>query len=204
MIYRSSVSFSYVQSCIAISYAYDPSKYPYPFVYQESKTRLAIVILADSLFQCLDLQSNHPRPVSAESEITTKEPEARVSALAPQGPDFALLIKAPDILDLIRELVAEDTSGLSAHVFVAGSKDDFVGRQFGAVCKFQAVGLDLGDLLTLLDLNLAVDDQLTGANIDIVSTSTLEAGESLQSALLYQEMTGNRLMYNKDGRSLKV
>lgn len=119
---------------------------------------LTIAILTDTLLESLDLQSNHSRPVSAQSKITSEEPETRMSSLAPHGSDLALFIESPNILDLVGQLVTKDVSSLRSHVLVAGGEDDLVCWKFGTICEFQAVGLDFCDFLALLDLDFAVDN----------------------------------------------
>ena len=97
-----------------------------------------------------------------------------MSRPSPHGTQFSLLVESPDIFDAVRDLVSEDFPCCPSHVLIPSRKDNLISFKFRPVCKDKAVGLDLADLLTLLDLDLAIDDELAGSYVDVVATTTLE------------------------------
>ena len=96
---------------------------------------------------------------------------------APHCAQLALLVKAPNIPDTIRNLISKDLPGGPTHVFVPCREYDFVGFQFATISEQQSMRLDLCDLLPLLDFDLAVYDKLTSPNINVVSTTSLKVSE---------------------------
>ena len=60
------------------------------------------------------------------------------------------------------------------HVLVAGGEDNFVRCQLCAVREQETMRFDLFNFLALLDFDLAVNDQLRSANIDVVPAPSLE------------------------------
>jgi len=102
------------------------------------------------------------------------EPKARVPAVPPDGAHLSFLVPAPDIAHAAGELVSKYGARLRPHVGVARGEDDFVGFDLGSVGKPYAVWQDGGHLLSLFDLNLAIDNELRSANVDVVPSATLE------------------------------
>ena len=122
---------------------------------------------------------------------------------APHGSELALVVETPDVLknqklafvddlsewsvpllrigliittylDSIAKLVTKDFARGPTHVLVPSREDDFVGREFSAVGEKEGTGLDLADFLALFDFDLAVDDKLGGADINVVASAALE------------------------------
>ena len=135
---------------------------------------LLILIPTNTHLERLDLQRQHAAVVPTQREVAAEEPEARVARLAPHGAQLALRVEPPDVLDAVRERVAKDGARLRAHVLVARREDDLVRRQLGAVGEPDRVRQHLGDLLALLDFDLAVDDELRGPDVDVVAPAALE------------------------------
>ena len=135
---------------------------------------LLILIPHNPLLQSLDLQRNHPRKIPTKCQIAPKEPKPRMARPPPHGPQLALLVEPPHILDPFRQLVAEDLPRRAPHVLVSRRENDLVGRQFRAVGKGQRVWVDGRDFLPLLDVDFAVGDERGGADVDIIPAATLE------------------------------
>lgn len=96
-------------------------------------------------------------------------PESRVPRVSPERAELARLVEAPNVPQPICHLVAENDARLRAHVLVARREDDLVGFEFRSIGKLEAVGEDLSDFLALLDFDFAVDDELGGADVDVVA-----------------------------------
>ncbi len=92
----------------------------------------------------------------------------------PHGAQLPFLVEAPDGLDALAQLVAEDLPRRGAHVRISRSKHNFVGGQFRAVGKGERVLVDGLDLLALLDVDLAVGDEGRGADVDVVAAAALK------------------------------
>lgn len=86
----------------------------------------------------------------------------------PHCPQLTFFIKTPNIFHLISDFVSEYLSGGTTHVLIPSRKDDLISLQFGPISEQQAMRLDLSDLLALLDFDLAINDELTGSNVDAV------------------------------------
>lgn len=117
----------------------------------------------------LDLQSQHPRKVPTDRQVAAVVPEPRVARVPPQRTELARLVVAPNVPQPVRDRDAKDGTRLRPHVLVAGSENDLVGRELRPVGELEPVGAHLGDLLAVLHLDLAVDDELRGANVDVVA-----------------------------------
>ena len=135
---------------------------------------LLIFIFTDPFLERLDLQREHAGIIPAEGEIAAKEPEAGMARLPPHSPQLALLVKAPDVFDAVRQRISKDLPRLRAHVLVPGREDDLVRVQLRPVPEAHGVRQDLVDLLALLDLDLAVDDELRRAHVDVIPAAALE------------------------------
>lgn len=96
-------------------------------------------------------------------------PEPRVPRVPPQRAEFARLVKAPNVAKPVRDLVAKDEARLGPHVLVACGENDLVGLELRSVGELESVREHLCDFLAMLDLDLAVDDELGGADVDVVA-----------------------------------
>lgn len=140
-------------------------------------------MLIHTLLNTLDLQRQQSRVIPAQRHVATMEPEARVAAVLPYRAPLALFVETPDILDTIAEFIAVHVARLAAHVQVPRGKDNLVRLQGGAVGELQPVGENLGDLLALLDLDLAVGDELRRADVNVVAAAALEVLEEQAGAV---------------------
>lgn len=102
------------------------------------------------------------------------EPKARVPTSLPDSAHFTFLVEAPYISNLVRDLVSEDRSCLSAHVLVSSSEDDLVRFQLRTIGEAQTMREHRFNLSSLLHFDLSGSDELRGANIDVVSAAALE------------------------------
>src|SRR5580692_10872966 len=107
-----------------------------------------------------DLECERLREGPCEREIPAHEPETVEARSAPDPAQFALAVQAPDRAAPVRDAVAEEFAGGLPHVLVAGRIDHQVRRLPGAVGVARAVGVELDDLSTVLDLDATVGDQL--------------------------------------------
>lgn len=148
-----------------------------------SSNSLQIIVLIKTLLKTFDLERQQLRVVPADGQVTAVEPEARVATLLPHDSHLALIVEAPDITDLVGNFVTEHDPGLGSHVLVACGKDDLVGFELAAVGEAEAVGENGVDLLAVLDLDLALGDQLGSADVDVVASAALEVLEEETSAI---------------------
>lgn len=81
-----------------------------------------------------------------------------MAGAAPDGPELAFLVVAPDVFRAAIDGFAEDGAGGLAHVLVAGGEDDLVGWELGAVGEGEGVCVHGGDFLALFDLDFPVGD----------------------------------------------
>lgn len=138
---------------------------------------MPIYLLRNALLQRFNLQRQNPRIVPTQCQIPAHKPEARVAAPSPDRPHFALLVKAPDTAHPIGNFVAQDLPRLRPHILVSRREDNLIRLQLRSVGELQSMRQHLRDLLALLDLDLAVDDQLAGPNVNVVAASALEVLE---------------------------
>lgn len=105
-----------------------------------------------------------------------------MSTVSPHSLNFTLIIQAPDIVDLL-SLLPDHLHGGGFHVLVSSGKNNNVSLKLSSVFEDDAVlrdlpcrsrqeklvgGLDLlTDLLSLLQLDLTVDDELGRSNIEV-------------------------------------
>lgn len=87
--------------------------------------------------------------------------------------DLTLLIQPPHRLHLLAHLLPEYPHRGRPHVVVPRRKDNLVRLKDTPVGKLNAVWQDLLDFLPLFDGDLAVDDELGGANVDVVAAAAL-------------------------------
>jgi hypothetical protein len=83
-----------------------------------------------------------------------------MSRLPPHCPDFALLLKAPQILNLLRQLISKDLPRLRPHILISRRENNLVCRQLKSISGLYPMGQNLRDFLALLDLDLAIDNEL--------------------------------------------
>jgi len=89
-------------------------------------------------------------------------------------PQFAFLIKTPNISQLCLQFFAKDLSSLCPHIQVARCEYDLVGFEFRSVVEAHTVGEDFGDFAALLDPDGAQGDERGGADVDVVTAAALE------------------------------
>ena len=127
-----------------------------------------------SLLHGLDLQRQQSGIVPAECQIPSHEPKSGMAAATPDGSHLSFAVPAPDITKPICHLVSKDDPRLCPHVLVSRCEDYLVCLELRAISEPESMGEDLGDLLALLDLDLAVCDHLAGAYVDIVTSAALQ------------------------------
>jgi hypothetical protein len=98
-----------------------------------------------------------------------------MTSLLPYSSKLSILIKPPDIIDLIRQFVTEHLPSLGSHILISSSENNLVGRQLGPIGKLHAIRKDFSNLLALLDLDLAIDNELGSTDIDVISSAALES-----------------------------
>src|SRR5580692_6457445 len=76
--------------------------------------------------------------------------------------------ESPDLADLVGHFPADEVSNKAVHRTVAGGVDNDIGGQFLAILEPDAARRDFLDL-TGDQLDLAIDDELRGANVDVVA-----------------------------------
>src|SRR6516225_2540114 len=81
--------------------------------------------------------------------------------------------KPPDLADLVGRFPADEIGHKAVHRTVAGRVHDHIGGQFLAVVEPDAVGRDFLDLARD-QLDLAVNDELRRANVDVVARAAAQ------------------------------
>lgn len=104
-------------------------------------------------------------------EVARLEPETWHASVAPRRRNLTLLVLPPDRVEPVGDVVRDETSDRLAHRRVACRTDNDVGGKLGAVGEENARLGEFGNLLALLDLDLAVDDELAASDVDIVTSS---------------------------------
>jgi hypothetical protein len=97
------------------------------------------LILKKALELGLYLQRQQPRIVPTQRDIPAIEPEARVTALPPDGAYLALGAPALDVAHAIGHGVVKYGARLGPHVGVARSENNLVRFELGAVAETEAV-----------------------------------------------------------------
>ncbi|KAI6777340.1 hypothetical protein HG530_001285 [Fusarium avenaceum] len=97
-----------------------------------------------------------------------------MSTLLPNRPHLTLIIESPHITALICNRITKHHPRLGAHVLVPRRKDNLISLQLRTVRKAKTMGQNSFDLLAVLHLDLAVGDELGGANVDVVASAALE------------------------------
>lgn len=97
-----------------------------------------------------------------------------MAALSPNSPHLPFLVKAPDILHLIRNCVSEDFTGLGTHVQVAGSEDYLIGLDLLSIIELDRMRKNFDDIVSRFEANFLFGDQLRAADVKIVTAPSLE------------------------------
>jgi hypothetical protein len=105
-----------------------------------------------------------------------------MTTVSPHSLDLTLIIQAPDIVNLL-SLLSDHLHGGGFHVLVSSGENNNVSLELGSIFKDDAVlrdlpcrsrqkkligGLDLlTDLLSLLQLDFTVDDELGRSDVEV-------------------------------------
>lgn len=100
--------------------------------------------------------------------------ERRKHSTHPHARNLALCVLAPDGAEAVRDIVRDDAAHRLALRGVAGREHDQVGLELDAVGEEDAVLGQAVDLDALLDLDLAVGDEATAADVDVVPSAVAE------------------------------
>src|SRR6266702_120744 len=131
----------------------------------------------DALVACLQLQGKELRVMARLMQIAAVEPQAFLLRRLPHVALFAfpwagvlgrVRAEPPDLADLVGRVPADEVGHKAVHRAVAGRMDDYIGGQFLAIVDPDAVRRDFLDL-TCGQLDLAVDDEVRGADIDVIA-----------------------------------
>lgn len=122
----------------------------------------------------LNLQCDQTGVASSLEEVSALKPEAWNTGIPPDSLDLALLVKGPACVHLVGGIISDDSADGISHRSVSSCKDDDVCLSKVAIGKLQSVGVDLLDLLSLLDLDLSLGDKLGAADVQVVATSISE------------------------------
>src|SRR5689334_3639227 len=111
-------------------------------------------------------------------EVAAMEPKLRHGRRLPEIADLALpgtgiarccRAIAPATADPLRNVFRDDLCDLSIHGLIAGRINDELGGQLAAVCQDDGSLLDLADLDAALHLDLAADDKVRCADVDVIA-----------------------------------
>src|SRR6266702_3293433 len=131
----------------------------------------------DALVACFQLQGKELRVMARLMQIAAVEPQAFLLRRLPHVALFAfpwagvlgrVRAEPPDLADLVGRVPADEVGHKAVHRAVAGRMDDYIGGQFLAIVDPDAVRRDFLDL-TCGQLDLAVDDEVRGADIDVIA-----------------------------------
>ncbi len=86
-------------------------------------------------------------------------------------------VEAPDAADALRDIRAEQLREQMIGALVAGGEHEQIGLARGAVAQLQTIGYIGFDIGGLDQLDLAVRDQLGGADVEVIAAA---AGAKLQ------------------------
>ena len=103
-------------------------------------------------------------------EAAAHQPEAGLPGRAPHRTHFALGIQSPCRADTIGNGIAKDEPHRLRHILVAGRNHDRVELRCRAVVEMHGLAIEVGHR-TVLHPDLAVDDQLRTARVDIVAAA---------------------------------
>src|SRR5258708_3067690 len=130
---------------------------------------------------CLELERQKLRIMARLVQVTTMEPKRlllgrlpHVSLLAfPRSWIFGRIrAEAPDLANLVGDLLGNKVRFPAVHRAVAGGVDDKVGWQVGPIAQDDGMLRELCDIDTAFQFDASVGDQLRSANIDVVSRPT--------------------------------
>lgn len=114
------------------------------------------------------------RCLTAHEALPARFGLRRKHSTHPHTRNLALCVLAPNGAEAIRDIVRDDAAHRLALRGVAGRQDDQVGLELDAVGKEDAVLGQAVDLDALLDLDLAVGDEATAADVDVVPAAVAE------------------------------
>jgi hypothetical protein len=97
--------------------------------------------------------------------------------------------ESPARPDLVGDLARDDRRHGFVHRLIAGAGDDRVGRQFAAVVEQDSGWRQRLDLDSAADADLAVDDQIRGADVDVIARAGA-VGLHQQPGLVVAEIDG--------------
>src|SRR5271168_4718842 len=106
--------------------------------------------------------------VEPEAFLLRRLPHVALFAFPWAGVHGSIRAEPPDLADLVGHFPADEIGDKAIHRAVAGGVDDHISWQFLAIVEPDAVGRDFLDL-ACNQLNLAVDDELRGADVDVIA-----------------------------------
>src|SRR5581483_9891052 len=144
----------------------------------------------------LELQRQVERVMAALHQVTAVEPKARLLGRLPHVAKLAFPrsrvvlgrgAEAPNRADARSDFGRDELRRPFAHVAVAGGEEDEVGGKARAVRQHHVA---IGDFLdaAALQLDAAVDDELRGADVDVVAGAAAQIDRVQARAVLAHEM----------------
>ena len=139
----------------------------------------------DAFHARLELQRKGQRVVARLHEIAAVEPQTRLPRRLPHvaqlplpGARVVLRVRAqtPALADALGHLGRNQLCRPVVHRPVAGRQNDEVGRQLDAVGQRHRAPVDPRDRGPASQLDSAVDDQLRGAHLDVVTAAAPQIG----------------------------
>src|ERR1700681_3862764 len=143
----------------------------------ESRIRFGYAQRQQPFLDRLDLQRQIFRIDPALREAAGDEPEAGLAGAGVHIAQFLILAEAPDRADALGDLVAEQFAHQMLLALVAGRQHDQVGGNRLATAHSRAFGNKAVDVGKLREANLARNDKVGAADIEIIAAAAGEIFE---------------------------
>lgn len=138
-----------------------------------------------------DLRREEFRVDTALGEAAGDELEAGLAGGAPHVAELLLVfVEAPDAADARGDVVAEELAHEVLEAVVAGGEDDEVGGNDGAARHLCAVGDEAVNVRVRDDGDLAVDDEVGAADVEVVAAAGLQVLELPAVVLMVEAEAG--------------
>src|SRR5258708_36459932 len=137
----------------------------------ESRVRRARALRQQPFLDRLDLQRQIFRIDAALREAPGDEPEAGLAGARIHVAQFLLFAESPDRADAIDDLVAEQFAHQFFLSLVAGRQHDQIGGQRLAALHPRALGDKTLDIGKLPERDLAADDEIRAAHVEIIAAA---------------------------------